>query len=126
MKFVTKKTTPDGTARQVSVAAPRPVKQPNQFRFLTPKEITEHSAGLSVAIANVIEKEVMQRFKTEPGAPEITTADAMQVAINALAMTEGLFSLRACSAGIPPEKVREIRDSIYATTLRSLTGNAST
>lgn len=92
--------------------------KPEEFRPLTESEVKTNMAELHGMIVELVESEIVQRFTTSPGEPAISSADAMGVAIAAMAAAEGLLAVKALGAGLPVEKVREIHDRIYTAVLR--------
>lgn len=81
-----------------------------KFRALTSSEIKDHSAELSSAITNFALGEVKRRFGG--GKPPVGAADAMQVAMTAMAIAEGLLTIEALKTGLPVQKLREIHDKL--------------
>jgi len=93
------------------------VKTVTPTRFLTSGEIKDQSSTLSDKIVGFVMDEINERFSMPVGQPQITQADALQVAINALAIASAIIVLEGANAGLTLEKAREIHDALYRAAL---------
>lgn len=93
------------------------VKTVAPTRFLTSNEIKDQSSTMSDKIVNFVMDEINERFSMPVDQPQITQADALQVAINALAIASAIIVLEGANAGLTLEKAREIHDALYKAAL---------
>jgi len=90
----------------------------DDFRYLTPEEVKASVVALSNEITNFVKKFVVDRFKTDPKDPAITSADGMQVAVAAMAAAEAFLVVEALKTGLPASKVLDIRERVFAGTVQ--------